>query len=110
MKERRRDPEKVKNWDAIERFVAGGEGPSPPAAPATEAPTRPPVEVPAVPAKPATRSRPPAEGYIRSTFDIPRDLHTALKEEAIRRSTARGRNVSMREVVEEKLREWLAQG
>lgn len=107
MKERRRDPEKVRSLDEIEKFVAGGEGaPRPPAAaPPASGPEAPPAAPP-----PTTRSRSAEEGKIRATFDIPRDLHAALKEEAARRSTVQDRFVSMRELVEQMLRERLAQG
>lgn len=107
MKERRRDPEKVRSLEEIERFVAGAEGAPPP--PAATPPASEPEPAPASPPV-TTRSRSAEEGKIRATFDIPRDLHAALKEEAARRSTAQDRFVSMRELVEQMLRERLAQG
>lgn len=107
MKERRRDPEKVKSLEEIEKFVAGGEG-APPPTPATP-PTSEPEPVPAS-SPPTSRSRSAEQGKIRATFDIPRDLHADLKEEAARRSTEQDRFVSMRELVEQMLRERLAQG
>lgn len=107
MKERRRDPEKVRSLEEIEKFVAGGEG-APPPTPATP-PTSDPEPLPAAP-PPTTRGRSAEQGRIRATFDIPRDLHAELKEEAARRSTAQDRFVSMRELVEQMLRERLEQG
>lgn len=106
MKERRRDPEKVRSLEEIEKFVAGGEGtPPPPAAtPPESAPEPPPAS-----SAPSTRSRSAEQGKIRATFDMPRDLHAELKEEAARRSTEQDRFVSMRELVEQMLRERLAQ-
>lgn len=106
MKERRRDPEKVRSLEEIEKFVAGGEGATPPPSPTppTSEPEQPPTTPPAT-----TRRRSTEGGKIRATFDIPRDLHAELKEEAGRRSTAQDRFVSMRELVEQMLRERLAQ-